>query len=166
MWRSQPAGPPVKAMNTCSSTCWVPRTAFRAKTWASRGGVKPEEVEWRDNGLDGLNLVVTLDFRLSSTCLYSDIDAIPTATWYEKDDMNTSDMHPFIHRCRPPLIQHGNRRATGRSIKGIAKKFSEVCMSPPPGKETDVVTLPISTTAPRKWRSRWMSKTGKRRMRP
>lgn len=25
--------PPVKAMNTCSSTCWVPRTAFRAKTW-------------------------------------------------------------------------------------------------------------------------------------
>ncbi|EBY1057758.1 nitrate reductase subunit alpha, partial [Salmonella enterica subsp. enterica serovar Stanley] len=39
-----------------------------------QGGVKPEEVEWRDNGLDGkLDLVVTLDFRLSSTCLYSDI---------------------------------------------------------------------------------------------
>ncbi len=33
--------------------------------------MKPEEVEWRDNGLDGkLDLVVTLDFRLSSTCLY------------------------------------------------------------------------------------------------
>lgn len=25
--------PPVKVMNTCSSTCWVPRMAFRAKTW-------------------------------------------------------------------------------------------------------------------------------------
>ncbi|STQ60273.1 respiratory nitrate reductase 1 subunit alpha [Pseudescherichia vulneris] len=59
--------------------------------------MKPEEVEWHDNGLDGkLDLVVTLDFRLSSTCLYSDI-VLPTATWYEKDDMNTSDMHPFIH---------------------------------------------------------------------
>ncbi|XNM73114.1 molybdopterin-dependent oxidoreductase [Escherichia coli] len=39
---------------------------------------------------------MTLDFRMSSTCLFSDI-VLPTATWYEKDDMNTSDMHPFIH---------------------------------------------------------------------
>ncbi|XNM78108.1 molybdopterin-dependent oxidoreductase [Escherichia coli] len=38
----------------------------------------------QDNGLEGkLDLVVTLDFRLSSTCLYSDI-ILPTATWYEK----------------------------------------------------------------------------------
>ncbi len=42
--------------------------------------MKPEDVEWRDNGTDGkLDLVVTLDFRLSSTCLYSDI-VLPTAT--------------------------------------------------------------------------------------
>lgn len=38
--------------------------------------------------------------RLISVCpvpvLFSDI-VLPTATWYEKDDMNTSDMHPFIH---------------------------------------------------------------------
>lgn len=54
-------------------------------------------MDWQDNGLEGkLDLVVTLDFRLSSTCLYSDI-ILPTATRYEKDDMNTSDMHPFIH---------------------------------------------------------------------
>jgi nitrate reductase alpha subunit len=39
---------------------------------------------------------VTLDFRMSTTCLYSDI-VLPTATWYEKNDLNTSDMHPFIH---------------------------------------------------------------------
>ncbi|MGU0056188.1 molybdopterin-dependent oxidoreductase [Enterobacter hormaechei] len=46
--------------------------------------MKPEEVEWKDNGLDGkLDLVVTLDFRLSSTCLYSDI-VLPTATWYKR----------------------------------------------------------------------------------
>ncbi|MBE0772410.1 molybdopterin-dependent oxidoreductase, partial [Escherichia coli] len=43
-----------------------------------------------------LDLVTTLDFRMSSTCMYSDI-VLPTATWYEKDDLNTSDMHPFIH---------------------------------------------------------------------
>lgn len=69
---------------------------IQGKDTGKQGGVKPEEVEWRDNGLDGkLDLVVTLDFRLSSTCLYSDI-VLPTAT-VRKDDMNTSDMHPFIH---------------------------------------------------------------------
>ena len=53
---------------------------IRGKDLGKRGGVKPEEVEWKDNGLDGkLDLVVTLDFRLSSTCLYSDI-VLPTAT--------------------------------------------------------------------------------------
>lgn len=69
--------------------------------------VKPVEVEWQTAAIEGkLDLLVTLDFRMSSTCLFSDI-VLPTATWYEKDDMNTSDMHPFIHpalrRRRPGL---------------------------------------------------------------
>ena len=33
---------------------------------------------------------------MSTSCLYSDI-VLPTATWYEKNDLNTTDMHPFIH---------------------------------------------------------------------
>ncbi|MEY4236626.1 MAG: hypothetical protein RLZZ454_1884, partial [Pseudomonadota bacterium] len=58
---------------------------------------KPEEVVWHDKAPEGkLDLLVTLDFRMSTTCLYSDI-VLPTATWYEKNDLNTSDMHPFIH---------------------------------------------------------------------
>ncbi|HSH26396.1 MAG TPA: nitrate reductase subunit alpha, partial [Wenzhouxiangella sp.] len=55
----------------------------------------PKEVQWRDEVRGKLDLLVTLDFRMSTTCMYSDI-VLPTATWYEKDDMNTSDMHPFI----------------------------------------------------------------------
>jgi nitrate reductase alpha subunit len=58
---------------------------------------KPTEVVWHEKGPEGkLDLLVTLDFRMSTTCLYSDI-VLPTATWYEKNDLNTSDMHPFIH---------------------------------------------------------------------
>src|SRR5690606_25942937 len=58
------------------------------------GGEKPEEVVWRDQPGEGkLDLLVTLDFRMSTSCLYSDI-VLPTATWYEKNDLNTSDMHP------------------------------------------------------------------------
>jgi len=107
-----------------------------------QGGVKPEEVEWHDNGLDGkLDLVVTLDFRLSSTCLYSDI-VLPTATWYEKDDMNTSDMHPFIHPLSAAVDPAWESKSDWEIYKAIAKKFSELCVGHL-GKETDVVTLPI-----------------------
>ena len=61
------------------------------------GEMKPEEVDWVEEGATGkLDLVTTLDFRMSTTCVYSDI-VLPTASWYEKEDINTSDMHPFIH---------------------------------------------------------------------
>ena len=68
-----------------------------ARTWARMGAQKPNEVVWHDEAPEGkLDLLVTLDFRMSTTCVYSDI-VLPTATWYEKNDLNTSDMHPFIH---------------------------------------------------------------------
>ena len=61
------------------------------------GRKKPVEVKWHEEAPEGkLDLLVTLDFRMSTTCMYSDI-VLPTATWYEKNDLNTSDMHPFIH---------------------------------------------------------------------
>jgi nitrate reductase / nitrite oxidoreductase, alpha subunit len=44
------------------------------------GGAKPEGVRWRADAATGkLDLLVTLDFRMSTTCLYSDI-VLPTAT--------------------------------------------------------------------------------------
>ncbi|MFO7786328.1 MAG: nitrate reductase subunit alpha, partial [Halospina sp.] len=43
---------------------------------------KPEEVQWRDAATGKLDLLTTLDFRMSTTCMYSDI-VLPTATWYE-----------------------------------------------------------------------------------
>ncbi|KAG1247788.1 hypothetical protein G6F65_019975 [Rhizopus arrhizus] len=59
--------------------------------------IKPTEVTFQDDAAEGkLDLLTVLDFRMSTTCLYGDI-VLPTATWYEKDDLNTSDMHPFIH---------------------------------------------------------------------
>jgi hypothetical protein len=76
--------------------------AYRAKT-SVKGDAKPQEVKWHDKAPEGkLDLLVTLDFRMSTTCLYSDI-VLPTATWYEKNDLNTSDMHPF----HPPTVHRG-----------------------------------------------------------
>jgi nitrate reductase alpha subunit len=63
------------------------------------GGVGNDckEVKWREEAPAGkLDLMVDINFRLNSTGAYSGI-ILPTATWYEKHDLNTTDMHPFIH---------------------------------------------------------------------
>ncbi|HHD2838965.1 nitrate reductase subunit alpha [Klebsiella quasipneumoniae] len=109
--------------------------------------VKPEEVEWQTAAIEGkLDLLVTLDFRMSSTCLFSDI-VLPTATWYEKDDMNTSDMHPFIHPLSAAVDPAWEAKCDWEIYKDIAKSFSQVCVGHL-GKETDVVLVPLQHDSP------------------
>ena len=106
-----------------------------------KDGPKPKEVEWVDKAPTGkLDLVTTLDFRMSSTCVYSDI-VLPTATWYEKDDLNTSDMHPFIHPLTAATDPAWEARSDWEIYKGIAKAFSEVAKGVL-GVEQDLVTVP------------------------
>ena len=62
---------------------------------------------------------------MSTTCLYSDI-VLPTATWYEKNDLNTTDMHPFIHPLSTAVDPVWESRSDWDIYKGIARKFSEV----------------------------------------
>lgn len=112
-----------------------------------QGLTKPAEVKWQEEGTTGkLDLVVTLDFRMSSTCLFSDI-VLPTATWYEKDDLNTSDMHPFIHPFSAAVDPVWESKSDWEIYKGIAKTFSTVCQGHL-GTEIDVVTQPIQHDSP------------------
>ena len=117
------------------------------KDLGEAGTKKPEEVVWHDEGAEGkVDLLVTLDFRMSTTCLYSDI-VLPTATWYEKDDLNTSDMHPFIHPLSAATDPAWEARSDWDIYKGIAEKFSEVCVGHL-GVEQDLVTLPMQHDSP------------------
>ena len=108
---------------------------------------KPMEVKWHDRAPEGkLDLVVTIDFRMSTTCLYSDI-VLPTATWYEKNDLNTSDMHPFIHPLSTAVDPAWEARSDWEIYKGFAQKFSEVC----PGHlgiEKEIVLTPLMHDTP------------------
>jgi nitrate reductase alpha subunit len=100
------------------------------------------EVRWHDEAPKGkLDLLVTLDFRMSTTCVYSDI-VLPTATWYEKNDLNTSDMHPFIHPLTGAVDPVWEARSDWEIYKGIARSFSAVAPEVL-GVETDVVLNPI-----------------------
>ncbi len=112
------------------------------KDLGETGQQKPQEVAWRDAAPEGkLDLLVTLDFRMSTTCVYSDI-VLPTATWYEKNDLNTSDMHPFIHPLTSAVDPAWECRSDWDIYKAIAKKFSEVAPEVL-GVEKDVVLTPI-----------------------
>ncbi|TXH35704.1 MAG: nitrate reductase subunit alpha [Burkholderiaceae bacterium] len=125
----------------------TPRHGVMNEDLGKRGGFKPHEAEWVDDGAIGkLDLVTTLDFRMSSTCVYSDI-VLPTATWYEKDDMNTSDMHPFIHPLSAAIDPAWEARSDWEIYKGIAKKFSELTEGHL-GVEQDLVTIPLLHDSP------------------
>ncbi|MGP2799775.1 nitrate reductase subunit alpha [Serratia ureilytica] len=142
VWRSNLLGSSGKGHEYMLKYLLGTENGIQGKDLGQQGGVKPQEVEWREQGGEGkLDLVVTLDFRMSSTCLYSDV-VLPTATWYEKDDMNTSDMHPFIHPLSAAVDPAWDSKSDWEIYKGIAKAFSEVCVGHL-GQETDVVTLPI-----------------------
>ena len=117
------------------------------KDLGDEGRQRAKEAIWHDEAPEGkLDLLVTLDFRMSTTCVYSDI-VLPTATWYEKNDLNTSDMHPFIHPLTGAADPAWEARSDWDIFKGIAKKFSEVAPEIL-GVEKDVVLVPILHDTP------------------
>jgi nitrate reductase alpha subunit len=67
---------------------------------------------------------------------------LPSSTWYEKNDLNTSDMHPFIHPLSQAVDPAWESRSDWEIYKGIAKTFSELCVGHL-GTETDLVAVPI-----------------------
>ncbi|MBV8092273.1 MAG: nitrate reductase subunit alpha, partial [Acetobacteraceae bacterium] len=105
------------------------------------------EVVRRETAPEGkLDLLVTIDFRVNTTTLFSDI-VLPTATWYEKADLNTSDMHPFIHPLQPAVDPVWGARTDWASFRGIAEAFQRLA----PGQlgvEEDIVLTPTLKDTP------------------
>ena len=108
--------------------------------------ITPQEITVRPAAQGKLDLLVVLDFRMSTTCLYADI-VLPTATWYEKDDLNTSDMHPFIHPLSEAVQPLWQSKTDWEIYKGIAKKFSEIA-GEYIGTRKDLVLTPLMHDSP------------------
>ncbi|MGR6914665.1 nitrate reductase subunit alpha [[Actinomadura] parvosata] len=72
-----------------------------------------------------LDLLVTLDFRMTSSTVFSDV-VLPAATWYEKYDLNTTDMHPFVHAFNPAINPPWETRTDFAAFHAIARTFSDL----------------------------------------
>ena len=147
VWRSNLLGSSGKGHEYFLKHLLGTQHGVQGKDLGEDGGQKPEEVEFRAHAPEGkLDLLVAIDFRMSTTCVYADI-VLPTATWYEKNDLNTSDMHPFIHPLSAAVDPAWGSRTDWDIFKGIAKSFSEICPGHL-GEETDVVLVPLQHDTP------------------
>jgi nitrate reductase alpha subunit len=109
--------------------------------------IRPTDVTWRDEAPEGkLDLLLSLDFRMTSTTLFSDV-VLPAATWYEKHDLSTTDMHPFIHAFNPAINPPWQTRTDFDSFHGIAKAFSALARTHL-GVRKDLVAVPLTHDTP------------------
>ena len=104
-------------------------------------------MKWRDEAPEGkLDLLMTIDFRQTSTTIFSDV-VLPAATWYEKHDLNTTDMHPFVHSFNPAIAPPWQTRTDWDAWQTIAEKFSELAATHL-GVRKDVVAVPLTHDTP------------------
>jgi len=105
------------------------------------------EVEWRPQVEGKMDLVVDLNFRMDTSALYSDI-VLPAATWYEKADLNTTDMHSFIHPLSKAVPPCWESKSDWDIFRSIAKRFSEMAERHFPEPVEDIVALPLLHDTP------------------
>lgn len=111
------------------------------------GEQRPEFAQWHEQAPEGkLDLLTTIDFRMSTTAMFSDV-VLPTATWYEKTDLNTSDMHTFIHPLQAAVDPAWEARTDWSIFRGLAEAFQSLVQGHL-AEETDVVLSPLQKDTP------------------
>src|SRR6185436_13301589 len=108
---------------------------------------RPEEVEWREEAPIGqIDLFTTLDFRMNGSCLYSDV-VLPAATWYEKHDISSTDLHPFVHPFNAAIPPPWEARSDWDAFGMIATEFSRLAAKHL-GTRTDIVAASLMHDTP------------------
>jgi nitrate reductase / nitrite oxidoreductase, alpha subunit len=145
VWRANLLGSSGKGMEYFMRHLLGTHDAVAAEE--SPPGLRPAEVTWRDEPPRGkLDLLTAIDFRMTSTCTFADV-VLPAATWYEKHDISTTDMHPFVHSFNPAIPPPWETRTDFEAFSMIAAEFSRLAATRL-GKRTDVVAAPLMHDSP------------------
>lgn len=109
---------------------------------------KTEEVKWHDIAPVGkMDLVVDLNFRMDSSALYSDI-VLPAASWYEKNDLNSTDLHSFIHPLSASIAPVWESKSDWEIFRNIALATSQLAKKHFNEIQKDVVITPLAHDSP------------------
>ena len=112
----------------------------------AEGTVK--DVDMRSEAPQGkMDLVVDLNFRMDTSALYSDI-VLPAATWYEKADLNSTDMHSFIHPLSEAVPPCWESKSDWDIFRNLAKRVSELSEKHLPAPIRDLVASPLAHDTP------------------
>lgn len=107
-----------------------------------------KEVVWHDKvELGKMDLIVDLNFRMDTSALYSDI-VLPAATYYEKHDLNSTDMHSFIHPLQPAVPPCWESKSDWDIFKAIAERTSKLSERFLPEPHKDLMTIPLMHDTP------------------
>ncbi|HAH58463.1 MAG TPA: nitrate reductase subunit alpha [Bacteroidales bacterium] len=102
-----------------------------------------KDVKWRSESPKGkMDLIVNLNFWMDTSALYSDI-LLPAASWYEKTDLNTTDMHSFIHPLAAaidPVWESKSDWVIFREIARVTSELAKIHFNQP---IKDIVNTPI-----------------------
>lgn len=90
--------------------------------------LRPSGVAWTPEAPVGkLDLLMSIDFRMTSTTLLSDV-VLPAATWYEKADLSSTDMHPYLHAFTPAIDPPWETRSDFDAFGAVARAFSALAV--------------------------------------
>ena len=110
--------------------------------------VRPEEINWREAPETGkLDLLIDIDFRMASTALYSDI-VFPAATWYEKQDLSSTDMHPYVHVFQAAVDCAWDTKSDWDTFRTLAETVSRVAKESGFTEYEDIVAQPLGHDSP------------------
>ena len=108
---------------------------------------RPSVVKYREEDVEGkLDLLISADFRMTSTTLLSDI-VFPAATWYEKYDLSSTDMHPFVHAFTPAIDPPWQARSDFTIFVQLAERISEMAKTHL-GVRKDIVATALQHDTP------------------
>ncbi len=110
-------------------------------------GMHPKEVAFHEEAPEGkLDLLITADFRMTSSTMLSDL-VFPAATWYEKHDLSSTDMHPYVHAFTPAINPPWETKTDFDVFVDLARAISRMAKGRLDTRY-DVVAVPLQHDTP------------------
>ncbi|MCR5573893.1 MAG: nitrate reductase subunit alpha [Bacteroidaceae bacterium] len=143
IWRANLIGCSAKGMEYFMKHLLGAQDSVLGQNLEECGMDLPKYEKWQHEDVTGkLDLVVNIDYRMTQSSIFADI-VLPAATWYEKEDISSTDMHPFLHPFSKAVDPVWESRTDWNIFRDLAAKFSQLCQDHL-GVEQDVVYAPLA----------------------